>query len=370
MKQSFLCSTVMLCFLLIFAVAHLYAQEETPVSIEKYLQTLKECNIKDPAYLAQLEAEKKQYGISSRDIQIMNLYVMKFMQFKSWDVPFCRLPLLREDGQVRERVVLRQQLTMPAESGIETKGNFAFLSPSEVRGMKALMITYYDAKKENDYWMYVPSLRKIRRISAADRDDSFFGSDCTWADAADIKPDEERHRILKEASYPKEWDKKIWDEPGTDSWEFVFLPSMAGVEGPAVDKLESLKHNFAFKFPLSAGRIPREDNMEPMCYLIESIPQWQTYYNKKITWYHKEHKISLCQDYYDERGRHVKTFKRTYIRIGDKPGVPGPTLSQNWWFIKTLTTGHATFHDVISQVPNKPLGEYLFTQSFLLSTGR
>ena len=370
-KRGFLFSIIALSILLSFAlVAPSEGTEVTPVSAEKYLELYKDIAIKDPAYIAQLENEKKQYGISARDIQIINLYYMKFMQFKTWDVPFCRLPLLREDGQVRERVVTRQQITMPPESGIETKGNFAFLSPNEVRGMKALMVTYYSPTKESDYWMYVPSLRKIRRISAADRDDSFFGSDCTWADAADIKADEEKHRILREAPYPTQWDEKIYDEPGTASWEHVFDPSCAGKEGEAVDKLQGLQHKYPFKFPLNAGRKPRTDNLGPMCYVVESIPQWPTYYAKKITWYHKDYKFSLCQDYYDEKGRHIKYFKRSYIKIGEQPGVPGPTWSQNWWFIKTLTTGHSTFHDVISQVPNKPIQEYQFTQSYLVGTGR
>jgi|GEM_PF-1158596 hypothetical protein len=371
-KRGFLFSIIALSIMLSFSLStQALAEEVMGITLEKYLEQYKGVAIKDPAYIAQLENEKKQYGISARDIQVMNLYYMKFMQFKTWDVAFGRLPLLREDGQVRERVVTRQQMTMPPESGIEVKGNFNFLSPNEVKGMKALMITYYDPKKESDYWMYVPSLRKIRRISAADRDDSFFGSDCTWADAADIKVDEEKHRILREAPYPTQWDEKIYDEPGTAAWEHVFEPGCAGKVGADRDKCPGIEHKYPFKFPLDPGRKPKTDNLGPMCYVVESIPQWPTYYAKKVTWYHKDLKFSLCQDYYDEKGRHIKYFKRTYIKIGEQPGVPGPTWSQNWWFIKTLTTGHSTFHDVISQVANSPaIKEYQFTQSSMVGTGR
>ena len=228
--------------------------EELPegVTLEKYLEMYKKVAIEDPAYVTQIENERKQHGISAREVQVSNLYYMKFMQFKTWDVAFGRLPLLREDGQVRERVVTRQQMTMPAESGIEVKGNFNFLSPNEVRGMKALMITYYDPKKESDYWMYVPSLRKIRRISAADRDDSFFGSDATWADAADIKVDEEKHSMLKEAAYPTQWDTKIYDEPNTAAWEHVFDPGCAGKLGRPALAAEFLDAILAAKSGLDA----------------------------------------------------------------------------------------------------------------------
>ena len=370
-KNSFIFLTLALSTLLSFSLStQSLGTEVTGVTLEKYLEQYKGVAIKDPAYIAQLEKERKEYGISARDIQVMNLYYMKWMHVNTWDVSLARLPLLREDGQVRERVLSRQQMTMPVDSGIETKGNFAFFAPNEVRGMKALMITYYSPTKESDYWIYVPSLRKLRRISAADRDDSFFGSDCTWADAADIKVDEEKHRILREAPYPTQWDTKIYDEPDTAAWEHVFDPSCAGKVGEERDKCQGIKNNYPFKFPLDPGRKPRTDNLGPMCYVVESIPQWPTYYAKKVTWYHKDYKFSLCQDYYDEKGRHIKYFKRTWIKVGEKNGVPGDTWSISWWFLKTLTTGHSTFHDVISQTVNAPLQEYLFTQSYMLGTGR
>ena len=341
------------------------------VNLDEYCAQFKQPALDDQDYLQQIEQERKEYGIAARDIQVVNLYYMKFMQLKTWNVPFARLPLLREDGQVRERVVQRKQMTMPLDSGIETKAIFAFLSPNEVRGMKALMISYYSPERESDYWMYMPSLRRIRRISAADRDDSFFGSDCTWADAADIKVDEEKHRLLKIERYPIKWDETVYCEPHTEAWLHNFDPKCVA-EDASRDKCESLEHDFAFKdkFPLSPGRRPNLENLGPECYVVESIPQWPTYYAKKVTWFHKQHKFALCQDYYDEKGRHIKYFKRTWIRIGERPGKGGPIWSISWWFVKTLTTGHSTFHDIITQEGNPPIQEYYFTQSYMLSTGR
>ncbi|MCX5903088.1 MAG: hypothetical protein NTV89_06370, partial [Proteobacteria bacterium] len=135
-KRGFLFSMIALSIMLSFSLpTPSLGEEVTGVTLEKYAEQYKEVAIKDPAYIAQLEKERKEYGISARDIQVMNLYYMKFMQFKTWDVAFGRLPLLREDGQVRERVVTRQQMTMPPETGIGVKGNFNFLSPNEVKGM-------------------------------------------------------------------------------------------------------------------------------------------------------------------------------------------------------------------------------------------
>jgi len=341
------------------------------VSLDEYCSQFTKPIITDKEYLDQIAQEQKEYGISAREIQVVNLYYMKFMQLDTWSTPFARLPLLREDGQVRERVVTRLQMTLPQKTGIEAKAVFTFIAPNEVRGMKALTVSYYEPEKESDYWMYMPSLRRIRRISAADRDDSFFGSDCTWADAADIKVDEEKHRLIGIEKYPVKWDENIYVEPHPEAWEHVYDKECTATD-ESRDDCEGIDHNFSFKskFPLSPGKRPRLDNLGPECYVVESIPQWPTYYAKKITRFHKEHKFALSQDYYDEKGRHIKYFHRTWIKIGEVAGQAGPIWSISWWFIKTLTTGHSTFHDIVTQEGNPPIKEHYFTQSYMMSTGR
>jgi hypothetical protein len=371
-KKVFVIMAVLyLTFCSLLGAAELQVKKDGAVSLEAYLAQFEKSSITDEAYLNQIQQERKQYGISAREIQAENLFYMKFMNMETWQVALARLPLLREDGQVRERVVERKQMTMPLDTGIEVKAEFSFVEPNEVRGMKALMFTYYNPEKESDYWMYLPSLRRIRRISSADRDDSFFGSDCTWADAADIKVDEEKHRIIGVEKYPVEWDENIYDEPATAAWEHVFIKDCVATDMSRVD-CKSLDHNFSFKdkFPLSPGKRPNLENLGPEVYVVESIPQWPTYYAKKITRYHKEHKFSLSQDYYDEKGRHIKYFKRTWIKIGETPGQAGPYWSISWWYIKNLLTGHATFHDVVIQKANPALRESDFTQSYMISSGR
>jgi hypothetical protein len=376
MKNNLIKGFVSMAVLSLTFCSMLSAAEETVektgnLSLDVYRAQFEKSSITDEEYLDQIEQEKKKYGISGREIQAINLYYMKFMNMDTWEVTYVRLPLLREDGQVRERVVTRKQMTMPLGSGIESKAEFSFIAPNEVRGMKALMFSYYSPDKESDYWMYLPSLRRIRRISAADRDDSFFGSDCTWADAADIKVDEEKHRIIGVEKYPVKWDKNIYVEPYPEAWEHVYNKDCVATD-VSRDDCEGLDHNFSFKgkFTLSAGKLPRLDNLGPEVYVVESIPQWPTYYAKKITRYHKKHKFALSQDYYDEKGRHIKYFKRTWIKIGEIPGQEGSYWSISWWFIKNLLTGHSTFHDIITQKANPPLREADFTQSHMLSTGR
>lgn len=57
-----------------------------------------------------------------------------------------------------------------------------FESPANLRGTAFLSFDYRAADREDDHWLYLPALRKVRRISAADRGDYFLGTDMTYED--------------------------------------------------------------------------------------------------------------------------------------------------------------------------------------------
>lgn len=57
-----------------------------------------------------------------------------------------------------------------------------YRSPTSLKGTGFLTYDYQDAEKEDDQWLYLPALRKVRRISAADRGDYFLGTDFTYED--------------------------------------------------------------------------------------------------------------------------------------------------------------------------------------------
>jgi hypothetical protein len=55
-------------------------------------------------------------------------------------------------------------------------------APSEVKGQLTLIIRYKDRKKGHDIWCWIPSLRKIRRLSTAQRTETLGAMDATWDD--------------------------------------------------------------------------------------------------------------------------------------------------------------------------------------------
>ena len=55
-----------------------------------------------------------------------------------------------------------------------------YTDPNSVRGTGFLTFDYADPKVDDDQWLYLPALRKVRRISASDRGDYFLGTDFTY----------------------------------------------------------------------------------------------------------------------------------------------------------------------------------------------
>jgi outer membrane lipoprotein-sorting protein len=66
--------------------------------------------------------------------------------------------------------------------GEEKKTVIFYLEPSNVRDTAFLTWDYPNADKDDDQWLYLPAMRKVRRISASDRGDYFLGTDLTYED--------------------------------------------------------------------------------------------------------------------------------------------------------------------------------------------
>ena len=56
-----------------------------------------------------------------------------------------------------------------------------FESPSDVQNTGLLSVDY-DGAKDDDQWLYLPSLHKATRISSGDKSGSFMGTDFTYSD--------------------------------------------------------------------------------------------------------------------------------------------------------------------------------------------
>lgn len=73
--------------------------------------------------------------------------------------------------------------------GDDTKTLSIFETPADIRGTTYLNFDWDDAERDDDSWLYLPSLQRVKRIATSDTSDSFLGSDFTYADINGIEID-------------------------------------------------------------------------------------------------------------------------------------------------------------------------------------
>jgi hypothetical protein len=169
----------------------------------------------------------------------------------------------RDDGETRKAKMImtlinkvgdkriRELVSYQKDYGKDTKAIMIFESPGDVKGTGYLSWEYDDQEKEDNRWLYMPALRKIRRISGSSDGDYFMGTDFTYDDMGDRNVDEDEHTLLRE---------------------------------------EELKGN--------------------KCWVVESIPQEidEGDYSKKISWIRKDINLMIKTEYFNEYGL-LKTFE-------------------------------------------------------------
>ena len=148
------------------------------------------------------------------------------------------MSLINSRGDTRLREIKQYQKDF---GDVEKKIMF-FISPADVRNTSFMNWSYSEVGKDDDQWIYLPALKKVKRISSDSKSDNFMGSDFTYDDLGDRHPQADTHQILRE---------EILD----------------GDE----------------------------------CYVVQSIPQEANYiYSKTITWVNKENWIGKKKEFYDE----------------------------------------------------------------------
>lgn len=99
------------------------------------------------------------------------------------------------NGKGKERIRTIAQATATDKDGNQ-KILLRFLSPSDVKGTGFL--THEASARDDDQWLFLPALKKVRRISAADQSDSFMGSDFSYEDIGSEEIDQNDYKLLRE----------------------------------------------------------------------------------------------------------------------------------------------------------------------------
>lgn len=113
------------------------------------------------------------------------------------DTSITDMTMILIDRKGNQRV--RQIKGYTKEYGKDTKSISFFMSPADVKNTAFLSYDWDNADKEDDNWLYLPALRKVKRISAGDKSDSFMGSDFTYADMNGLEITEWTYKFLKKS---------------------------------------------------------------------------------------------------------------------------------------------------------------------------
>lgn len=99
----------------------------------------------------------------------------------------------------RERQRSRELTILSKDYGQDTRTLSTFNSPADIRGTAYLNYDWDDAERDDDSWLYLPAMQRVRRIASSDTSDSFLGSDFTYADINGLEIDWYDYRFINES---------------------------------------------------------------------------------------------------------------------------------------------------------------------------
>ncbi|CAN2048726.1 Outer membrane lipoprotein-sorting protein domain-containing protein [Candidatus Magnetomoraceae bacterium gMMP-1] len=109
-----------------------------------------------------------------------------------------KITMVITDKQVRTR--RREFNTLrknDSENNKDQKYFVYFNSPADVRKMVFMVHKHADLNKDDDRWLYMPSLDLVKRIAASDKRTSFVGSDFVYEDISGRSPLEDSHELIR-----------------------------------------------------------------------------------------------------------------------------------------------------------------------------
>ncbi|MCK5153441.1 MAG: outer membrane lipoprotein-sorting protein, partial [Spirochaetales bacterium] len=184
------------------------------------------------------------------------------------------MDLIDKRGNISTRI-----LELYSKENNEKKFNtmIVFHRPSSVKNTRFLSIGHND--KVPEQWIYMPALKRMKRITTSDADQSFLGTDFTYTDMGAMSIDSATYSLIREES-------------------------LNGIQ----------------------------------CWIVESIPMEYSGsdYSKTISWISKEMLLPVYIEMYDRQGKLVKKLTTENIEMIQGHWTPIVTKMEN------VQTGHST----------------------------
>ena len=207
------------------------------------------------------------------------------------------MTLINKSGDQRVRKI--KQFTK--DLGNVEKSIMFFLSPADVKNTSFMSWTY-DSDQSDDQWIYLPALKKTKRISSDSKSDYFMGSDFTYDDLGDRKLEDDTHKLLREET-------------------------MDGKE----------------------------------CYVVESLSKDEDYmYSKTMVWVNKSNFIGVQKEFYDEDEDLLKVL--TIKEVEEISGIWVITNSE----MKNVQKNHRTTMVLNNVQINTGMSESKFSERMMM----
>ncbi len=207
------------------------------------------------------------------------------------------LQLVDKNNKVSSRVI---EMFATKNNKGESLSLIIFHSPASVKNTRFLSVE--NTGRNNDQWIYLPALKKVRRIAASEGNKSFMGTDLTYDDMGARDINDDTHTLMGE---------------------------------------ENLN-----------GR---------QCYRVESVPTSpsDSQYSKRISLVDKERMIPLKMELYDNKGKLIKIMFMENIKNIQGHWTPLKTSMKN------TQTNHKTIIEMTKIIYDEKIPAGIFTTRFL-----
>jgi hypothetical protein len=185
-----------------------------------------------------------------------------------------------------------------SESDLQWKEFLEMHSPFDLRGIKFLMMRYVSASKEDDTYSYLPTMRRVRRLSIAQRSDSMLGMEHTFDDFSG-----------NNAKIPS-WN---WKYVGETKMLVVADSKVRGY--PYVEHLDMGPSGISIAVP--------EDNWQMRdVWVVEGVPKPADHpYSKKVLFFDKQTFAVYNTITWDRKGETYKCWVVPYYWT-ENPDIP------------------------------------------------
>ena len=253
--------------------------------------------------------------IKDANVIMDNVYfVNHFYAFKNYSIEKNRRTITvivkKSEGKKPLTDTLERYLNNDYKDDATVKAkDLAIFRSGKMKGTGMLITDYKDDARSQEYLVWLPALRKIRRFAQPAHDDAWGGTDFTFGDVTLRKPMHETHEFL-----------------GTET----FGRTLHTMNIPKAQKTRTTK-----KLPAST-----DEYKNTKVYKVKSTTKFKSWwYDYRISYINTKNLSDILVEYFKD-GKKIKTLEKKWDKI---KGQSDPrALRWAIWYAKDLRNNHET----------------------------